>query len=167
MTLALLVFPLTSLAQESRHRMYLSYGHNVHGYPGGINKHTLAGGGDEFLKKTHFALGGDLAMRGDGPPTPGCESSDTCGLDFSLAGNVTYYIPLRGRFNRMEPFLLGGYSLTTRNDSSFDFHYPHMAVGFHLWLDRDVGFRVEARDNLRLDDGRNHYLEFRVGLVMR
>ena len=89
-----------------------------------------------------------------------CFSDCVLGV-FSPGG--TYYFR-RGRENRLEPFVNGGYTLVFRGGHENLFYF---GGGANYWMSDKLGVRLEFRDHVSTRFDTAHFWSFRVGLAVR
>jgi hypothetical protein len=130
--------------------------------PGGVSGsgHTTmtlhAGGGmDAIFGK---GIGMNLELGGIWPR----ECFADCVLGAFSAGGAYYF--RRGKDQRLDPFVNGGYSLLFRQGRENLFY---VGGGANYWISRRVGIRVEFRDHVATHYSATQFWGFRVGLALR
>jgi hypothetical protein len=80
---------------------------------------------------------------------------------FSLNGSYHF---LKSGNGKTVPFITGGYTGFFR---SFYANGVNFGGGVNYWFKEKVGLRVEFRDNVLIENGTAHFLDFRVGFAFR
>ena len=122
-----------------------------HGYVFSVLKTKIVGGGAELALTNGIGLGGEVCTTiPSGGVTPGV----------GIASANAYYHFCLG--NRVDPYLIGGYSKKIRGDSGSG---GNIGFGVNLWLLRSLGFKIELRDHVISTNGTTyHWWGGRFGL---
>lgn len=114
------------------------------------------GVGGEGLIKGGFGVGGEI-----GGLAPTQNFSEGFGV-FSAGAN--YHFLKASKSGKVVPFVNGGYTMFFRNGVA---NGGHFGGGVNYWFKPRVGFRVEFRDNVFVQEGSAHLLNVRFGLTFR
>jgi hypothetical protein len=109
-------------------------------------------GYDRFLYRG-FGIGGEIGYVG---------AAVAPGFGAGLASiNSAYHFR---RADKFVPFVTGGYSMLFR---SATVNALNIGSGFNYWFREGLGFRLEARDHVAIQDRSAHALGLRIGLTFR
>ena len=150
------VTPALASAQTSNeHRWYgnvfLAPGIATDGEGLGPTLHVGVGV-DRFLYRG-FGIGGEIGYAG---------AATAPGFGAGLASvNSAYHFK---RADKFVPFVTGGYSLLFRSATVNAMNY---GAGFNYWFRDGLGFRMELRDHVTIQDSSAHALGLRIGLTFR
>src|SRR5437773_6378165 len=118
------------------------------------------------LALMHFGGGGESLIKG------GFGGSVELGYLFSVEGGIrgglgVFAPAVSYRFRhkaKTVPFLTGGWALGFREDT---INLIHFGGGVDHWLNKRLGLRIEARDFIDAKSPGYHFLQARIGLLMR
>lgn len=136
-----------------------SYGY-IFAAPGGTSGGgggTLhVGGGGEAVHKKGFGVGAELAYL-----MPFESAGQGLGT-FSVNGS--YHFLKSSKSEKLVPFVTAGYTGFFRGGYANGVNF---GGGVNYWFKPRVGFRVEFRDNVFVQEGSAHLLNVRFGLTFR
>ena len=124
--------------------------------PNGGEATMHVGGGGEALFKNGAGFGAELAYL-----TPFKYPGDGIGT-FSVNGS--YHFLKSSKDGKAVPFLTGGYTGFFRDGYANGVNF---GVGVNYWFKPRVGLRFEFRDNIWVEKEATHFLNARVGLIIR
>jgi Outer membrane protein beta-barrel domain len=123
---------------------------------GGYTNKTLhLGVGGEYVIGKGIGVGGDVGALG-------LTRNYASTVLFTLSPTGFYHLPIRSE--RIDPYVLGGYTLFARDGQINLFHF---GGGVNYWLRPRLGFKGEFRDQVYQPDNPIHYWNFRMGLTFR
>jgi len=117
-------------------------------------------GGEAFLYKG-LGLGAEVGYARWSTPGGFNEWAGIASADLS------YHFPLKAAHSRLDPFVLGGYTLMFHHGSD---SAGNFGGGLNLWIAKHAALRFEVRDETHSSlspSGYRQILEFRVGLTFR
>ena len=158
----LLILPTFTAAQDATHKYraegYIFIGEGLYSEDNAHFGISHVGGGGEVLLFRGLAVGGELGAMG----RPG----DGVGL-FSVG--PSYHFLRASSKSKLVPFVDGGYTRPFGNDTfTYSDNLFNFGGGFHYWVFKRVGLRVEFRDYV--DHGfreTSHFPAIRIGLALR
>jgi hypothetical protein len=115
----------------------------------------IGGGGEGFFTR-NLGLGADL-----GYLTPMRSWGDGIG---TFSPNFVVRFRAKDDYNKLEPFVTGGYTLFFRSGTANGFN---VGGGVNYWFKDRFGLRFELRDNVWTEFGTVHYVGFRIGVTFR
>ena len=157
-TLILALVPCLAQAQtsdESKGHGYVYFAPGVTA-PEGEGTIHIGGGGEGFFSR-YVGAGADV-----GYVAPYSSFSDGIGI---FSPNVVARFRPKGKENKVEPFVTGGYSLFFRDGTA---NGANLGGGVNWWFKERIGLRFEIRDSVLINTEETvQLIGFRIGLTFR
>ncbi|MFB3922294.1 MAG: hypothetical protein ACE145_11270 [Terriglobia bacterium] len=126
---------------------------------GGVN----TGFGGELLVHKGLGVGVEFAYAG---PDWRFGTGDAVGVG---SANASYHFVGKNDGRRVEPFVMGGYSLYFGDRTSFESGF-NLGGGVNVWMAKHIGLRLEIRDQdhiNRFHSQFTRFVAFRIGVTFR
>jgi hypothetical protein len=139
-------------AEASDNSVYLYEGPGFVSGTGPTDFNLNIGGGAEASLKNGFGVGADVGYT---------FLNNTKGFGSFSPGVVYKFQPSK----KLVPFIDGGYALLFRDDT---LNAVYFGGGVNYFISKNVGLRLEVRDNIATDKPENfNLMQFKVGVLFR